>query len=211
MARVAKIKAVLEGWDGAPGVNSWYFTSIGGLAPDADGIEAMAALIRDAYSDLKPYIVGGIRINIDPAAAVYEVETGDLVAVHGTGTHAEVVGQAAGKDLALSRATQINVRLQTDAIVGNRILAGRHFIGPCSNNALDYGGKVTAEVASLVDTAYAGMLDIAGPHRLVVWSQPKPARTGSSGKPLPAQVGAFGYVQSADAQAVPGTLRSRKV
>lgn len=210
MARVAKIKAVLEGWDGAPGVNSWYFTSVGGLAPDAAGVEALAALMMSAYDDLKGYIVGGVRINIDPAAAVYEVETGDLVAVHGTGTHTEVVGGATTNFAQLSRATQINVRLQTDAIVGNRILAGRHFIGPCGNNAIGFDGKVKAEVATAVETAYAGMLDIAGPHRLVVWSQPKPARTGSSGKPLPAQVGAFGYVQSADAQAVPGTLRSRK-
>lgn len=211
MASVAKIKAVLEGWDGAPGVNSWYFTSAGGSSPDQIACEAFATLIMSAYDDLKGYIAGGVRINIDPVASVFAVETGDLEAVYGTGTHAEVVGGATTNFAQLSRATQINVRLQTDAIVGNRILAGRHFIGPCGNNAIGFDGKMKPEVATAVDTAYAGMLDVVGQGRLVVWSQPKPARTGSSGKPLPAQVGAFGYVQSADAQAVPGTLRSRKI
>lgn len=211
MAYTYKVQAVLSGWGGAPGVNSWYFTGLGGLAMTDGEVATFCDLIEDFYGVAKAYIVNGVHIDVEPVAKRFQTEDGTLQGLVGTGTRTRITSVANNAEGKMSRATQCNVALTTDAIVANRVLRGRHFIGPLNNIAMGNDGHVTAGAALAIGSAYDGMLDLGGAGRLVVWSQPKPARTGASGKPLPAQEGVQGYVQSAVGLTIPGTLRSRKV
>ena len=118
-----------------------------------------------------------------------------------------VPSNVSGGHSQLSRADQLNVRLQTDVVRNGRPLRGRHFLGPISDYALTDGGLIASGTINAVTTAYAGILDVAGPLRLVVWGRPIPADADS---PHAGSAGTFGHVQKVACAIRPGTLRGRK-
>lgn len=202
---VYRFKANLTGFIGAPGVNTWHMCQIGevGGAGVAD-LEDMATDIAAVYTALKANFVNTLRINIDPVVEGFDIATGNLESVHGITPPSEVAGTATVGTL--SRDTQICVRLQTDAIRGNRQVQGRHFLGPIGGAAFGSDGQISSSVRTLCSTAYGGVLDVVGDARLVVWAQRNDELERED-----ARAGRIGYVQAVIANATPGTLRSRKV
>lgn len=209
MALIGQIQVVLYGWSGGPGVNTFYLANLAGTDP-ASHANDFASQMHACYTALAPHCPGGVNFAVQSVMKVFDVETAALTAVVPLDDRDPIAGTGNGSAAQESRATQCNVKLLTDRIVGNRVLAGRHFIGPIGGNCLDGQGHITTGFADVVIGAYAGMLDILGGTRLAVWSQPKEERPSANGGTLPAQVGAYGLVQSVAPQSIPGTLRSRK-
>lgn len=205
MGTVYRFKVALSGWIGGPGVNTWHMCQaeeLGG-ASQSD-LEGMAVAIKNVYAAVATYFPSGIAAEVQSVVEGFDIATGNLLSVTGIDTPVPV-GGSSGQN-ATSRATQITVRLQTDALRGNRQLQGRHFIGPVSSAALGADGQVPGDVRSAVQSAYGGVTDILGDGRLVVWGQPNPLHDRED-----ARAGRIGYVQSVLANATPGSLRSRKV
>jgi len=100
----------------------------------------------------------------------------------------------------LSRATQAKFRYRTDRIKNNRFVQGGIFFGPIGGVALSQQGQITSTFATAVTTAHNGLLDVAGPLRLAVYSVPSPG--GSDGE--------YGYVQTVSVAPAPAVLRSRR-
>jgi len=204
MGTVYRFKVSLDNWNGGPGRNTWHMAQAGELGGAAQSdLEGMAADIQAVYTAVAGFIVSGVTIDIEPVVEGFDVATGNLVSVTGIVSPDQVVGSASSALGNLSRATQACVRLKTDAIRGNRVLQGRHFIGPLSAGAFNSSGQIDSADKAAIEAAYGGVLDVAGNGRLGVWGQPNPD--------VPAlNTGVFGYVQQAVCNLTPGTLRSRK-
>lgn len=204
MASVYQFKAQLAGWDGAPGLTIWNayagFTNI-----DASDIAEFAARIASFYSGVKANFVNGLSVELSPEVKQFDIASGNLEEVNVITPPAQVLGTGSSAAGNISRATCVCVRLKTDRPWYNRLLQGRQFHGPIVTAAMTSTGEVNASVRTLFQSNYDGMLDIAGPLRLVVWSRPKEAKPGQAARP-----GEVGHVQSVVANRVPGTLRSRK-
>lgn len=205
MGVVYRFKAVVSGFIGGPGVNTWHmcqFEELGGAAQS--DLEGMATDISAVYNAVKGQYISGLKVRLDSAVEGFDIATGNLVSVTGISVPAEITGGGSGSNI--SRSEQITVRLQTDAIRGNRQVQGRHFIGPIAANAMGNDGQILAASRAQVEAAYGGVTDFTGNGRLVVWAQPNEKH------PRPdARAGRIGYVQGVLANATPGTLRSRKV
>lgn len=204
MATVYRFKVDLGGWVGGPGRNTWHMAQLGELGgATASDLEGMAADIAAVYDAVNQFYVTGVTIDINPVVEGFDVATGALQEVVGIVPPAQIVGDAGTVAGSLSRATQATVRLQTDAIRGNRLLQGRHFLGPMATSLYDTAGQVKATDAATIAAAYGGVLDVAGDGRLGVWGQPNANVPGL-------ETGVWGYVQSTLCNTTPGTLRSRK-
>jgi len=203
MATIYRFGVELNGWTGGPGRNTWYMAQAGAVGgADPSDLEAIAGDIHTVYDTLKPFLVSGVTVTLRPIVEELDVATGNLLSAQPITPPATVTGSST--TTSLSRATQATVRLRTDAIRRNRVLQGRHFIGPIGTTLFGTDGLISSSSATAVQNAYGGVLDVAGNARLVVWGQPNPAVAGLA-------TGTFGYVQSAVCNRVPGTLRSRKV
>jgi len=165
-----------------------------------------AADIRAVYQAVISLYAGGVNVDLDPSVAQFDVESGDLIGALSFTPPARVSSSAAGSVSQVSRAAQMTVRLTTDGIRNNRLVQGRHFLGPVNTAAYDGGGQVPSATRTTVQSAYDGVLDVLKT-RLVVYSQPRE----DAGAPAWSQVGQMSYVQSVSCNATPGTLRSRKI
>lgn len=202
MATVYRFKVVLSNFLGGPGLNVWHMCQAGALGgADQSDLEGMAADINAVYDALRTNMVSGVKYDIAPIVEGFDVETGSLSDVVGITPPTGNNGMSTGT---ISRATQLCVRLKTDAIRGNRLMQGRHFIGPIGAGAIGSDGQVTSGVRSAVPTAYGGVLDINGNGRLVVYGRKYTDKDGVT------HPGKIGYVQAVICNSVPGTLRSRK-
>lgn len=205
MGVVYRFKVGISGFIGGPGVNTWHlcqFEELGGA--DQSDLEGMANDISAVYTAVKSLYAPSVKIRIESVVEGFDIATGNLVSVTGIAAPAEI--SATGTVGTVSRATQVTVRLQTDAIRANRQVQGRHFLGPIAGSALGADGQITSANRATVESAYDGICDVAGNGRLVVWAQPNEKH------PRPdARAGRIGYVQGVVANAIPGTLRSRKV
>lgn len=210
MAGIVKVQYELNGWDGSPGINSWYFTPSGVGVSFEDVAEAGASLVHDFYTTLVAYWAAGVTAALLPVFRAYEHTTGELLEAGGLTALDPVVstGSAAASDQ--SRASQAKLQFVTDQIRGNRVLRGGIYFGPINGNAIEGDGTLEPDFKTAVGTAVEGMLDLLGNTRLVVWGQPF-ERPLAPGSPDTEQVpGAFGHVQSVGVADKPAILRSRR-
>lgn len=198
MAVITKFRAVLTGFTGAPGVNTFYALNLQELEPIQSDIDDFANQLQSMYENLAFWLVGTMSVDIDPVVDSFDVATGELVKRSQISQALEVPGDGLQNDV--SRATQAKFRYQTDRIRRNRFVQGGIFFGPLSSGAIDQDGSLDTQFQGQVPNAHEGLLDVAGPMRLAIWSQPSPG--GSDGE--------YGYVQSVSVSNKPAVLRSRR-
>lgn len=200
MATIYKVQFELNGWDGAPGINSWYCVETAGPGADLDD---WCQLLASFYDNLKVYWAAGVSAAILPAIRGYDHASGDLVFADSAPTIAPIVSTGSSSASDQSRASQLKLQFVTDKIRRNRLLRGGIFFGPINGNAIEGDGTVEPDVKTAVATAVEGLLDIAGDFRLVVWGQPIDVGAGDD-------VGVFGHVQQVTVADKPAVLRSRR-
>lgn len=202
MANVYTVRVELTGWVGAPGINTWRFSS-GGIDPltSLSNIgEAFLTDIRAVYDALRLYVVEGWQANPLPVVTRHDEVTGELQETAGmtlTGWPVTGLGDAAGSHE--SRATQLVASYTTDQIRNGRVLRGRSFLGPVSSVAIDEDGQIPSSVRTDLLGAFGAVTSGLGP-RLGVWGQPG----------LMAGAGKYGDVQEVLISGRPGSLRSRR-
>jgi len=197
MTQFARTKLLLEGFDGAPGVNIFNWCGF------AHG-DITQAFVNDFHETLDASITAlgaglyaaGVTWTIDPVATVHEVDTGDLIGVF-TDEGGPYTATGSG-DGAESRATQMGIRWNTNDFRYGRRVAGRTFFGPVASDAIDTDGKIAAGVRTSVGPAFEGLYDGLA-SRLIVWSRPTTLHP----------VGSYADVTGLTVAPVPFTLRGR--
>jgi len=205
MADIYRYKVRLSGWSGGPGVNTFFarFPS----TPSNSDILDFATQLRSMYVTVKGFLINGHTAAVDAAVDVLDDATGDVTSVAAIVPPAAAVGDSAGPT-GLSRATMIKLRFRTGEYVGGREVRGGNYLGPVSTNAFAADGSIASANLTLIPTAFAGLLDVVGPGRLVVWQRPREATTGENA--LPARAGSSYFVQSVQGAPLPGVMRSRR-
>lgn len=199
MTQVARTKIIIDGWAGGPGVNVLAWTAFGHAAIIDEDVDTVAGMIGDMLDGIKTGVVGGCTLRVDKTVNVYEDDTGELVNVL-VQSGDEIGVTASGADNDGSRAQQVLMQLRTSDIVNNRLLRGRMFVGPASNDALDGYGNIAGAVLSAWPGYFSGLISSAGP-RLGVWHRPHSALAAD---------GHVGDVTSVTVWSKPGILRSRR-
>lgn len=202
MGTVYRFKVALSGFVGGPGVNTWHMCQVseaGGA--DQSDLEGMGNTIMDAYTTIRSLLAAGVFYELQPIVEGFDIETGNLVSVTGIDTPPANNGTASST---IARSVQYTVRLKTDAIRKNRLMQGRHFLGPAGTSGIGNDGLVISSARTTLQSAYDGLLDVAGDGRLVVYGRKYKDKDGVT------HPGQIGYVQQVLANNVPGTLRSRK-
>lgn len=199
MAEIFRVKAVGTGWQGGPGLTQFWFDTDPILNARENADEALN-LVSAFYETVKGYLIDGSTWGPEADIDFFEDTDGRLLERYVSN---QPTTDVSGTDSSFgnSRATMIASKLSTSDVINNRVLVGRHFIGPIGNDALDPDGSLSAGVAQTIATAYAGMIDIVGPN-LVVWHRPtsKGATDGKAGRVRGAGV----------SMSVPAVLRSRR-
>lgn len=204
MANFYRFKVDLGNFgDGSPGVIILHSTT--GLEDNLTDIGNFMSQIKNGFDTVKGHIVPGMTVTVNSEVTKHDVETGRLLNVFVVTPPAAVVG--AGNTSGVSRATQAVCRHNTDAITdrGKRLI-GRSYVGPISSGAMDTGGHISPTAQTAFSAMWAGMQDVAGTLRLIVWHRPLEDHT--NGEVI--SPGSFGHVQNTVCLTKPGVLRGRR-
>jgi hypothetical protein len=195
VAAVHQFKINLSGWQGGPGINTWYAipSLVGSAQMTPTELTAASSGFNVFYTAVRAYLIGGMAIAPDTEVKILDSATGELTGVVTMPTFA-VSGSGSGNEE--SRATQIKLRILTNLFANGRRVKGGPFIGPASNLSLGPDGQLTATAVTTISTALNTFLNTAV---WGVWHRPK---AGAGGE--------FGVHTSGTVSSVPGTLRRRK-
>ena len=204
MARLWQWQFTLDGWQGAPGVNT-FFTTVGiGVAVE-DQIQNTAGLFQSAYADMIDFFSEGISISCPEVVPEIDVATGQIQEAHSVPmVWSESSGT--GGD-AMSRATMGKLQFRTDLWRDGRQVRGGVFLGPVGTNAIDSTGLITGLFRSAAGDAFNGLTDVLSPNdaRLAVYSRPRQAGPGVTQRD-----GALAHVTDVSLWNKPAVLRSRR-
>lgn len=204
MARLWMWRHQLTGWQGAPGVNT-FFTTVGEGLFDQAALDDTNNQFDAAYGEVMDYLAGGVQVWGSIEVLEIDVATGVIQEIHSPTT---MWGHTApGTDDAMSRATMAKLQFHTDAIVDGRRVRGGPFLGPLGTNGLMTDGGVSTLLRNAAQDMFEGLTDVTGPFsiRLAVYQRP---RTGHP--TLPDRPGSFGHVQSVSMWERPAVMRSRR-
>lgn len=196
MAAVHQFRINLSGWQGGPGMNTWY--AIPSLLGDDEmttaELSAVSSGLNVFYTAMRPYLIGGMAIQPDTEVKILDSATGELQGVTSLPTFTVTASGSGNEE---SRATQIKLQILTNLIANGRRVRGGPFLGPASNFSLGADGQLTGTAITAVEGFLTDLLATAP---WGVWHRPK---DGAGGE--------FGVHVGGRVTKVPGTLRRRKV
>lgn len=198
MASIIQIPVALTGFEGAPGYNTWHFTSgdIGTIPAD---VQTAAEELYAFYDTCRSLLRSQMKVTFPGEAKILTIDTGDLESLVNYDLTNDTV-TSSGTNGVISRATMIKVKLRTDTVVRNRILQGGIYFGPLSEQGCDNSGNVSAVGRNTIIGALQGSFTGLGP-KLQVWSRPDPRK----GYP-----GVAGDVTAVNVKTSLAVLRSRR-
>jgi len=174
-----------EGWAGAPGWNTYYFTAGHDTQPAAPITNTEAQLAHDRVRNA---FAGGLSLfpsiwtaTVDPTVDVIEDTTGALVGQFGVTGSAPLVGTNLGGFG--PTAAMYLLQLRTQRVSSGKILQGRSFLGPC--------------------------VGIGGVPPLTVWRRPRDA-DATAVPPVTARLGDHGEVTAITCPDKFAVMRSRR-
>lgn len=173
---IYRVRAVVNGWQGGPGLNTFYFDASGG--PSGADAATVAGRVRGAFDVFKTMFHSSVTVQVQPQVDVLEELNGVLIGSFGIATPAVVTGTSANVTGAAEVAA--GLVLDTGLVVDGRRLKGRAFLsplqGPILATVLPPAGLVTAVNAFGVAVATATPPAATAP--LVVWRRPTPSVAG---------------------------------
>jgi len=202
MANLYRVRAVGSGWNGGPGLATFYFLA----SPTATTPEALegAARVRAYLLGMQTLMPLNIQWDVLENVDLLDVATGDLTGGFTVATQAAVIGSGANPTYPIASA--FLGRLGTGAIVAGRRLTGRTFFSPTIGASYDGAGQFTAGAQTSFTNALAKLTtQIVTPLSAVVWSRP------FAGSPtVPARAGTNAVVTGVSTTPKPAVLRSRR-
>lgn len=179
MAVILRARAVLNGWSGAPGLNTWYFSPAtpGGSIADATDV---LARVRAFWNDISGVIPSAVTISTSPTVDAIEATTGTLVGSYAsTAPPTNVTGTGATEFYA--PAVCALLQINTASFVAGRRVGGRSFINPLTEAAVASGSASVATIASITGAAILRITPSSPPTASfpIVWKRPVNGAGGS--------------------------------
>lgn len=193
---IMRVRAVITGVLGLPGVHTTYWTGASSSPVTADATDVVAR-VRAFWDSFKANMGPGVVIAPNNNVDVLDQATGALQGSLAGGSVASVA--ATGATL-LPFQTMMLLKLGTGVVVNGRRLQGRSFIGPLAAST-NTGGNVVAAANTALTTAAASFNSGATSSALVVWHRP----SGS-----PPSGGTTAVVTTYNTSTVFAVLRSRR-
>lgn len=164
-----RVRAVLAGWQGAPGLSTCYF-STGGSSSGADALAA-ANRVRGAWDVVKGVLANTTTINVQGQVDIIDPVQGQLIGSFAVTPPATVTGTGAG----VTGPPQVagGLELFTADVADNRRIRGRLFVSP-----LRAGETATispsAGLNSGLDAMGVALVTVSPPATppLVIWHRP---------------------------------------
>lgn len=195
MANMLRVRTVLNGWSGGPGLSTFYFDP-GVVTVDAAMITGVTGRVRTYFDAWKAYMPTSNTASVDAVADILDPLTGNLTGQVSAGSAPSVVVGTGGVQGPAFVACV--GRLTTNTFISGKRLRGRTYAGPLAAAFTDS----TAPEGGLQAAVASGLVSLntsAGGPALVVWHRP----VGGSG-------GAMAGVVNTSASPVYGILKSRR-
>lgn len=201
MANLLRIRGIISGWSGGPGLSTFYFDP-GVVAIDGALITGVTGRVRAYFDAWKAYMPNANSVTVDPVCDILDPLTGALTGQVSAGSAPAVVVGTGGALPGPAFVCAVG-RLTTNSFINGRRLRGRTYAGPLSaafTDSLAPEGGLTAAVQNgLIAVNTSG----GGPG-LVVWH--RPVKVGNA----PPTGGAVAGVINTSVSTQFGVLKSRR-
>ncbi len=194
---IARIRTVLTGFPGGPGVATMYSVNNATLA----------ASVRAFWLAAGSYMAGGVTIQVEGGGDLLESTTGVLTGAWSGATPAVVTSPNSGVYSAPSGAV---VDWLSPTILDGRRVRGRTFVVPLIGST--YEGNGTLSPSTVTGLKAAGdNLVIAESGGLCVWHRPRKARAANGTIPaVTARLGGHALITTCRVPDIAAVLRSRR-
>lgn len=149
MPDLIRVRAVLSGWPGGPGLNTWYFGKPTAPLTNADAADVVAR-VRVFWDSIKAVFPTSFKVDVSGAPDTLDIQSGTLTGTLAGGSPAQVVGT--GGAAYNMFAGMILLRGATTQVINGRRLSSRSFIGPVSSST-DNAGSPDAAFRTAIQNA----------------------------------------------------------
>jgi len=206
MAGILRVRTVLSGWVGGPGLTTFYFKPTEAtLALDA---AAATARVRAAMDVFKTAVPAGMSMQVSGQCDLVDEVDGKLLGGASVADPAVVIGTAAGT----FGPTQVmaGLVLDTGVVLDGHRVRGRAFLGPISTAFTIFASPPAAILTNMAATGVA-LTTVSPPSAVTpigVWHRPVFNKTTTP--PTLVRAGQLRTVTSSRAALKWFTLRSRR-
>lgn len=164
MATMARIRALWEGWPGAPGYSNFYFDASAGTQT---AYQEMANNIGGGFDLMTTLLPAGLTITIDPEVVIMDDSNGQMQNIVAIDSPDPSVGTSSGSYSGTSGAL---IRWVTATFKNGRQVRGHTYLVPLIGSVYSSDGSISGSALSTLETAALGMLGSA--YDRLVWSRP---------------------------------------
>lgn len=174
-----RVRVASQGWTGGPGLNTFYFASIGGGG--VPGAQLAIDRVKAVFEAAKGIYPNTSTFTFNPEVDHIEEENGELTNTFVTDQPATTTGTLTDGYSPIP--TMMLMRLRTEGIVNGQRVLGRAFLGPVGRITDADGTPMTAAI-TIVNDAGDELLDdgFLGPPP-VVWARPVSAAQATENSP----------------------------
>lgn len=197
MTALYRMRTLLTGFNGGPGVSTMYFL---------DTATAVAS-VHTFWDAVKTYMADAVNIQVDAQGDVIEDTSGTITGAWGATPVAAINCSGSGT---VAPAQGVQAKWLTSTILDGRRLRGRTFLVPTTTTLFTSSGEVSSVPLAAIATA-AQNLVTAQSASFVVWHRPRPARAADGSRPaVTERTGGHGLVTGHSVPVKPVVLRSRR-
>lgn len=198
MADLGRVKFLLDGWTGAPGLNVLHFSPGNADWTDQGDVDEFYDTLNTLTGTFVNTLVGGVTCQAAPEITIFNSDDGAVTNVVSPSDTPPVHTSNAGGS-ATSRATMLLMQYRTGEYIGGRQVKGHSFIGPLHADNLTTGGLLTSAAITAFQGWWEALYTGTGPI-LCVWRRPTVlAPTG----------GVYADVTTASVRSTPSYLSGR--
>ena len=168
-SEILRVKTILGGWIGGPGLSQMYFSpTIGVVLTPTDCADAAAA-VRTFWLGLISHQPNAWTATVEPVVQVLEATTGALLREVAITPPAVVTGTAGGSFG--PTAVGALASWHTSGVFNGRLVRGRTFVNPTGAGEFTSSGRVSAGMIAAVQAVGAALLATATPI-FTIWHRP---------------------------------------